>query len=59
MNDDTKPIPREVKRVMLPLAPGLELETVLLDNGQTVITEESMADFLNWLESGGQTIVGK
>ncbi len=29
-----------------------------IDNGMRLITEESMTAFLNWLESGSETIEG-
>lgn len=50
MSDEA--IPQEVSRGSVELAPGLTIEAVLLDNGQTVITEESFADFLEWLQVG-------
>lgn len=50
MEDET--IPKEVSRGSVTLAPGLTIEAVLLDNGKTVIPEESFMDFINWLEAG-------
>ncbi len=42
-------IPNEVRRGKFQIAPGLTLEVVNLDNGQRIITEESMEDFMDWL----------
>ena len=54
---DDKNLPKEVSRGSVELMPGLTIETVLLDNGKTVITKESLEDFLNFLESS-HTIEG-
>lgn len=45
-------LPQEIGRGSIELAPGLTIEVITLDNGQAVITEDSMMDFLNWLEEG-------
>ena len=51
MSEDEK-IPCEVSRVSIEVAPGFTIEAVLLDNGKTVITEESLESFFNWLQAG-------
>lgn len=42
-------IPHEVGRGRVHIAPGLEIEAALLSNGQTVVTEETMIQFFEWL----------
>lgn len=51
-------LPREVGRASLEIYPGLVIEVVNLDNGQRVITEETMESFLNWLQEGN-TVEGR
>jgi hypothetical protein len=48
MADD---LPREIGRAKMQLGP-LEIEVVNLDNGQRIVTQESMAAFLAWLQNG-------
>jgi hypothetical protein len=51
-------IPQEIGRGTIELVPGLTIEVITLDDGRAIVTEESMLDFLNWLEAGN-TIEGK
>jgi hypothetical protein len=45
-------IPQEIGRGSIELAPGLTIEVITLDTGQAVIIEDSMVDFLNWIQQG-------
>lgn len=49
---DEDELPREVSRATVNIG-GCELDVVHLDNGQRIITAESMARFLDYLETGG------
>ena len=44
-------LPREIGRGTMEIGP-LTLEVVNLDNGQRLITPESMEAFMDWLENG-------
>jgi hypothetical protein len=46
-------LPREISRGTMLVGP-LELEVINLDNGQRLITPESMEAFMEWLERGGE-----
>ena len=48
---DDKNLPKEVSRGSVELMPGLTIEVVHLDNGMRLITDKSLEDFLNFLES--------
>ena len=49
MGDSERQLPQEVSRGRIHIADGLEIEAVLLSDGQTVITEDSLRQFLEWL----------
>lgn len=51
MSDESLPV--EIGRGKVRITPDLEIEVINLDNGQRLITQESMDDFLLWLNRGG------
>lgn len=47
-------LPTEIGRETLEVAPGLKIEAIQLDNGQRLITGESLEAFLNWIQGHGE-----
>lgn len=50
MASQTDDLPTEIGRGKFQLAPGFEIEVIQLDNGERLVTEESMATFLEFLD---------
>lgn len=52
-------LPTEVSRGTIHVAPGLDIEVVMLSDGRRVVTPETMKSFLEWLADAPNQERGK